>query len=178
MAVTRSQKTEQLKNLKEKLANASSVIFANYIGLTVSEVSELRRKLKEGKAEMKVAKKTLMRIASKESNLPEISEDNLPGPVACIFSFDDPLSGAQIAFRFAKEHKQVSLVGGLFEGKILSKQEALSLAQMPNRETLLATFMSMIRSPLTSFASICSSPLLSFARMTSELASKGGMPKS
>ena len=66
MALTRTQKSAQLKELKDKMKSSQSVVFTNYIGLKVSEVSELRRKLKAAGAEMKVAKKTLMRIAAKE----------------------------------------------------------------------------------------------------------------
>ena len=146
------------------------------MGMTVGDVSELRRKLKEGKAEMKVAKKTLMRIAAKDLGLPEVTDDSLDGAVACIFSFDDPLSGAQVAFTFAKDHPQVELIGGIFEGKILSKGDAVAMAKMPSRQILLATFMRMIRSPLYSFASMCNSPLTGFARIVGELAAKGGIP--
>src|SRR3989344_541436 len=69
MAVTREEKAVQLADLKEKFSKASSVIFAHYIGMTVAQVSNLRKKLREGNAEMKVAKKTLMSIATKEAGL-------------------------------------------------------------------------------------------------------------
>jgi large subunit ribosomal protein L10 len=172
MALTREQKAEQLKELNEKFTKASSVIFTQYIGLTVAEVSDLRKKLREGQAEMKVAKKTLMRLAAKEKGLPEIGDEVMDGPIACIFSYADPLVGAQIAFKYAKDHTQVKFLGGVFEGKILSKTEAREFAQIPGRLVLLATFMSMVRSPLQTFAGMCSSPLTGFARALSEMAKK------
>lgn len=172
MALTKVQKQAQLTELKDKMKKAQSVIFAHYIGLTVSDVSALRGKLKEGKAEMKVAKKTLMRIAAKEVGLPEIADSALDGPVACIFSFEDPLTGAQIAFKFAKDHNQVALIGGIYDGKSLSKDEAVAMAKMPGRKELLGIFAGMIQSPLRSFASICNSPLTGFARALSEVAKK------
>lgn len=174
MPVTRTQKEAQLKELTEQMKKAESVIFAQYIGLKVSEVGELRGKLKEGKAEMKVAKKTLMRLAAKEANLPAIDEHALTGPIACIYSFADPLSGAQIAFAFSKDHKQVQLIGGIFDGKLLSKEETVEFAKMPGRQQLLAMFAGMVRSPLSSFASMCSSPLTGFARALAEVAKKKG----
>src|SRR4051812_10992524 len=112
MAVTRAQKAVQLTELKEKMKSAQSVIFANYIGLKVSEVSELRRKLRAAGAEMKVAKKTLMCIAAKEEGLPVPEDSMMSGPVACIFSVTDPIVGPQIAHAFSKEHPQVSFLGG------------------------------------------------------------------
>lgn len=174
MAVSREQKAVQLTELKESFGKAQSVIFTNYIGLKVHEVSDLRKKLREGGAELKVAKKTLMQIAAKEQKLPEMEEKNMTGPVACIFSYTDPLMGAQVAFKFAKDHTQVSFLGGIFEGKILSKSDTVALAKMPSRQILLATFAGMIRSPLVKFASICNSPLTGFARALSEVAKKKG----
>lgn len=176
MALTRDQKKVQLQELKDKMDQSQSVIFANYIGLTVAEVSDLRRKLRKAGAEMKVAKKTLMRIAAEEKGLPTLDESQMTGPVACIFSMQDPVAGAQAAFAYGKEHPQVKFLGGIFEGKILSKADAMTLATIPNRQTLLGTFAGMIQSPLRSFASICNSPLSGFARALSEMAKKGGAP--
>lgn len=172
MPVTRAQKEVRLAELKEKMSKAQSTIFAQYIGLKVNEVGELRQKLREADAEMKVGKKTLMRLAAKDANLPEISEKNLHGPIACIFSFADPLSGAQVAFKFAKDHAQVKLIGGIYAGKLLTKEQAIAMANMPGKMELLAMFASMLRSPLVSFASMCQSPLSGFARGLSELAKK------
>lgn len=175
MALTKDQKSAQLTALKEKLEKAQSVMFAHYIGLDVASVSDLREKLRESNAEMKVGKKTLLRIAMKELDLPEMPEDQLDGPVACIFSYDDPISGAQIAFKFGKDHEEVKLIGGVFEGKALSKEEASTFASLPSRDVLLATFAMMIRSPLVKFASMSVSPLSGFARGLSQLAEKGGV---
>lgn len=172
MALTKAQKQAQLTELKDKMKKSQSVIFAHYIGLTVNDVSALRNKLREGKAEMKVAKKTLMKIAAKEVGLPEVTDDMMDGPVACIFSFEDPLTGAQVAFKFAKDHNQVALIGGIFDGKLLTKDEAVAMAKMPGRKELLGIFAGMIQSPLRSFASICNSPLTGFARALSEVAKK------
>ncbi len=178
MALTREQKAEQLQEIKASLQKAQSVIFAQYIGMNVAEVSDFRRKLKEGGAEMKVAKKTLMKIAAKETDLPEIPDDVLPGPVACIFSYTDPLSGAQVALTFSKDHPQVAFLGGIFEGRILTQQEAAAMATIPSREVLLATFAGMLQSPLRSFASMLQSPLSGFARGLKQLAEKGGVSAS
>ena len=172
MALTREEKVVALQEIKEKLSKASSVIFTHYIGMTVADVSDLRKKLKAGGAELKVAKKTLIRIATKEQGLPEIDEKTTDGPIACIFSYTDPVAGAQIAYKFAKDHTQVSFVGGIFEGKLLSQNDAKLLAQIPSKQVLLAMFAGMLQSPLRSFASICASPLTGFARALSEMAKK------
>jgi large subunit ribosomal protein L10 len=173
MALTRAEKEVQLQELKKKFQEASSIIFAHYIGMNVSDVSALRKELRTSGAEMKVAKKTLMQLAAKELSLPELEDSMLQGPVACIFSYSDPIAGPQAAMKFSKTHPQVAFIGGMFEGKILSMQDAKAMASLPNRATLLATFAGMLRSPLNKFAGMCNSPLTGFARAVSEVAKKG-----
>ena len=172
MALTRTEKEVQLKDLKDKLQKAQSVVFTQYIGMTVADVTQLRKTLKGAGAEMKVGKKTLMNMATKELNMPELPDEMMKGAIACNYSFNDPVTGAQLTQKFAKDHPQVVFMGGLFEGKVLSAAEAKSLASIPSREVLLATFAGMLQSPLRSFAGMLNSPLSSFARATSELAKK------
>ncbi len=152
MALTKAQKATQLTELKEMMKKSQSVIFSHYIGMSVADVSNLRKKLKEQNSEMKVAKKTLMQIAAKDLQMPEIEDSMLDGAVACIFSYEDPLSGAQIAFKFSKDHPQVELIGGVFEGKLLTKEAAVRLAKIPGKQQLLGMFAAMLNSPLSSFA--------------------------
>lgn len=172
MAVTRAQKEAQVQDLTTKMKNASSVIFTHYIGLTVSSVTKLRGQLKKENAEMQVAKKSLIQLAAKGANAPEISDDMLPGPVACIFSFKEPTAGAAVTFKFGKDNPQIKLIGGIFDGKVLSATEATDMATIPSKLQLLGMFMSMCNSPLTSFASAVSSPLTGFTRALAEIAKK------
>ncbi|MBM3231431.1 50S ribosomal protein L10, partial [Candidatus Peregrinibacteria bacterium] len=112
-----------------------------------------------------------------EAGFPLVEADDLEGPVACIFSFNDPLSGAQVAFKFGRDHDQVKLIGGVYDGKILSKEQAIELAKMPGREQLLGMFIGMLNAPLNKFAGMCSSPLGGFARALNQMADKGGFAK-
>ncbi|MBI1934421.1 50S ribosomal protein L10 [Candidatus Peregrinibacteria bacterium] len=163
MALTRTKKAELTQDLTEKWQRASSILFTNYIGLSVTSISRLRRELRGVDAEMKVAKKTLLRRAAESLKNPFPEEQDLPGPVACIFNYTDPLSGARVAFAFGKEHPQVRLIGAIFEGKVLTGSAAVSLAQIPPRPTLLQIFASLCQTPLQQFAAVCGSPLQSFA---------------
>ena len=175
MALTKDQKTAQIKELTTKLKDAQSVMFSHYIGLNVGDVSDFRNQLRESGAEMKVMKKTLVKLAFKEAGLPDIEPKEMDGAVACIMSYEDPLSGAQTAFKFSKDHDKVTLVGGVYDGKLLTTEESMELAKMPGREQLLGMFVGMLNSPLVSFASMCTSPLGGFARALDQLAEKGGM---
>lgn len=172
MALSRTQKEDQVKVLTDKMKNASSVIFTHYLGLTVADITTLRSHLRKEEAEMQVAKKSLIQIAAKNANAPEVSDSIIPGGVACIFSYKEPTAGAAITHKFAKDHPQIKLVGGIFDGKILSAQEASSMATIPSKLQLLGMFMSMCNSPLTQFASAVSSPLTGFARALSEISKK------
>lgn len=172
MALSREQKAVQLQELTEKLKKSQSIIFTNYLGMTVASVSKLRNNLRDGKAEMKVAKKTLIALAAKNAGYEGVEAKKMSGDVACILSYEDPMSGAQIAFGFSKDNPQIKFIGGIYDGKMLSKEEAIALAKMPNRQQLLGMFAGMLQSPLRSFASIVSSPLRSFAIATNEIAKK------
>lgn len=163
MAITRTEKAQCTKDLADKWKRASSILFANYIGLSVTNISRLRCQLKTVDAEMKVAKKTLLRRAAEALKNPFPEEKDLPGPIACIFNYDDPLSGARVAFAFGREHPQVQLVGAIFEGNLLTGSAAVALAQIPPRLALLSTFAGLCSAPLQQFASACSTPLRGFA---------------
>jgi large subunit ribosomal protein L10 len=163
MALTKAQKTAQIAELKTALEEAKSLIFMHYRGLTVSQVDELRGKMLEKNARMKVIKKTLYHIAAKEKGLPEVPEGMLDGPVAFVLSFQDEMSGAKVAYEFGKKNDAVKLIGGVMNKKVLSREEAIDLAKMLSHEEMLAKFAMMLRSPLQNFASMCEGPLTSFA---------------
>ena len=171
MALTREQKVAQLEELTTKLKKSKSVMFTHYLGLTVAAVSKFRNNLRDGKAEMQVAKKTLIGIAAKNAGY-DVDAKNMEGDIACIFSYEDPMSGAQIAYAFSKDNPQIKLAGGVYDGKLLTQEQALAFAKMPNRQQLLGMFAGMIQSPLRSFASICATPLRSFAIGVNEMAKK------
>lgn len=175
MALTKQQKQDQVASLKESLKKAKSVVFAHFSGSTVAAVTDLRNKLYARKAQMKVVKKTLFRIAAKEAGLPEVPENALEGPVAFILSFEDEVSGAKTVLEAGKGNDKVKIIGGFLAGKLLSKAEAVELGKIPSREELLAKLLAMFQSPLTNFASICSSPLRSFAYGMKQIAEKGGL---
>ena len=173
MALTKVQKQAQITELRADLKKAKSLVWLKYRGLTVLDVSNLRRRVRAKNAKMKVAKKTLLRIAAKEEGMTEIT-DQVMGtePLAFIFSFEDEVSGAKVVFEFSRENDEVKLTGGLLNGKILSEKEAQELAKLLSREELLAKFAGMIQSPLRNFASMCSTPLRSFAIALKEVAAK------
>jgi large subunit ribosomal protein L10 len=171
MALTKDQKKAQVTEIRDAIKKTKSLAFMKYRGLSVADIDDLRGKMLEKSARMKVAKKTLFNIAAKEEGYPEVSDEAFgTDPIAFIFSFEDEISGAKVAFEFGKKNDAVEIVGGVVDGKLLNKEEATEFAKMLSKEELLTKFAVMLRSPLSNFASICSNPLSSFARAVNEVA--------
>lgn len=151
MAVTKAKKEEVLKELTEKFGKAKAVYFAKNKGLPVKKVGDIRKKLYKEGIEMMVAKKTLFRLASKNNNLPELSDEVMDGAVAAVFSSEDIIAPARLLHEFSKENENLELLGGLFEGRLILKAEAKQLATLPSREQLLAKLVGSMKSPIAGF---------------------------
>lgn len=128
------QKQIVIDEIKEKFNNASSVVLFDPRGLKVSEVTELRRKLKESGSDYKVYKNTLTKRALMDSKLDLNSY--LEGPTAISFSSDE-LAPVKIISEFAKEHEALELKAGVVEGRVATLEELKSYAAIPSREGLL-----------------------------------------
>lgn len=128
------QKQVVIDEIKEKFANAKSVVLFDPRGLKVSEVTELRRSLREKDSDYKVYKNTLAKRALAESGL-EL-DNYLEGPTAISFS-NDELAPVKVISEFAKNHTALELKAGVVEGKVANVQELNSYAAIPSREGLL-----------------------------------------
>ena len=128
------QKKQVVQEIKDKFENASSVVVFDYRGLTVSEVTELRKKLRESNSSFKVYKNTLTKRAINELNID--LDSHFEGPSAISFS-NDALAPVKVLSEFAKKHTALELKVGLIDGKISDVNELKKLATIPARETLL-----------------------------------------
>lgn len=128
------QKAGVVSEIKEKFENAKSVVAFDYRGLSVAEVTELRRKLRESGADYKVYKNTLTKRALNELNI-DMSE-YLEGPSAIAFGTDE-LSIVKIINDFAKEHEALELKAGIVEGKVAGLEDLKRYAAIPSRDMLL-----------------------------------------
>lgn len=153
MAITKQKKVEILKDIKERLADAKSVVFLNFKGLTVTETKILRRKLMADKVGYFVAKKTLTKRALSELGAKGEMPD-LPGELAIAYS-EDLLAPAREAYAFQKaphDKGSLSIVGGIFEGEFKNKEEMVAIATIPPLQTLRGMFVNLINSPIQRFA--------------------------
>ena len=143
MAITKQKKGEILEKLSGDLKGAESVVFVNFHGLPVGETTAFRKKLREGDVGYYVAKKTLIKRALAEKTISG-TQPPLEGELALAWS-KDPIAAAKGVFEFAKTHKeQVALMGGIYQGAYMSKEEIMALAAIPSREALLSKFVGML----------------------------------
>jgi large subunit ribosomal protein L10 len=147
----REEKVTVVNEIAEKLQNAKSTIIADYRGLTVAEVTELRKNLRDAGIEFKVLKNTMTRRAADQVNLSDVNE-YLTGPNAIAFSYDDVVAPAKILNDFAKTHKALELKGGIIEGRVISTSEVQALAELPSREGLLSMLANVLQAPIRNFA--------------------------
>ncbi len=143
-------KKEVVSEVVSKLQTSASTVVVEYRGLTVHEVTELRRELLKEGVEFKVYKNNFVQRAADESNLSELKE-SLSGPNAFAFS-SDAVAPARVLAKFAKKHDKLVLKSGVVEGKIVNADELRDIAKLPNREGMISMFMGMLQSPVRQFA--------------------------
>lgn len=147
MAITKEKKADILKRVDEAFGTNGSVVFVGAKKLTVAETSGLRRKLRGEGISYYVAKKTLIRRALDGKKF-EGSAPELPGEVAIAWG-EDLIAPAREVYDFAKTHKeQMTILGGVFEGKYMDAAEMTGIATIPSRHTLYAMFVNVINSPI------------------------------
>lgn len=156
--MARPEKEAAVAELQNKLSSSQSVILADYRGLNVQEVTELRKKLREVGVEFKVAKNTLTKLAAKNAAI-EGLDDLLEGPTALAFGYDDPVAPAKVLAEFAKDHQNLELKGGLLEGKVIDLNMVNSLAKLPSKEALLTQVAGLLQAPIRNLVNVLSAPL-------------------
>jgi large subunit ribosomal protein L10 len=156
MAVTKATKAEVLKDLNDKFSRAKAVYFSGYRGITVKKMVQLRKNLHKEGVDYAVAKKTLYKIAAKNNNFPEIPDEIMEGPVAAAFSYGDVVIPAKLLHEFSKEAEQLVILGGLVDGKVISKAEAKVLAMLPSRDQLLAKLVGSMKAPISGLHGVLS----------------------
>ncbi len=151
MSLKLEQKQTVVTEVAEVAGKALSVIGADYRGLTVADMTELRAKARDGGVYLRVVKNTLARRAFQGTDY-ECLNDSLVGPLALAFSMEDPGSGARLLKDFAKEHEklEVKVIG--ISGQVLAANELDRLAKMPTREQALAMLMATIQAPIGKLA--------------------------
>lgn len=144
-------KKQVVSEITDKFKGAKSAVVCEYRGLSVQEITELRRKLRSENVELKVYKNTMATRAATDLGYGEL-EESLKGPNAIAFGHEDAVAPARVLVDFAKKHKALIVKGGIVEGKVVSDETVKELSALPNREGMYSMVLSCLVSPIRSFA--------------------------
>ncbi len=144
------QKKAIVEEVSSLLKDSGSVIVAEYRGLNVAEISELKRALLKENAKMCVYKNTLVDRAAEACGYSDMKQ-YLEGPNALISSVDS-ISAAKVATKFAKKHENLVIKAAIVEGKVVGKDDVIALSKLPNKEGMLSMLLSVLQAPVRSFA--------------------------
>lgn len=151
--ITKQQKKDIVKDLSQKAKGSKSIIFVDYKGLKVKDVTELKKQLREAGVEYVVSRKTLVDIALKEAGI-EASVRGLEGQIAISFSKEDEVAAAKIIEKFAKTNENLKMLGGVLGVQVMSQEEVKALAKIPSKEELLAKLVGSLKSPVSGFVNV------------------------
>lgn len=166
----RIEKQNLVAEIKNNLSPAATVVVMHYQGLTVDEITKLRKKVRESGAGFKIAKNTLAKIALKGTKYEKLSE-HLTGPTAISYS-KDPVAAAKAVVNFSKDNEKLVILGGAYEDKMLDVAGIKTLAEMPSLDELRAKLIALIQTPATRIASVVQAPAGQLARVTGAYANK------
>ncbi len=147
-----SNKQAIVSEITDKIKNSQATVVCEYRGLSVAEVTELRRNLRAEDVEFKVYKNTMFERACDETGFEDL-KDALVGPNAFAFS-EDATAPARVLAKFAKKHNALVLKKGIVEGKVVDEATIKELSALPNRDGMLSMLLSCLQSPVSSFARV------------------------
>jgi len=164
----RGEKGETVAMMAGKFRRARAMVVADYRGLNVAQMTDLRRKAREMAIELKVTKNTLASLAAREAGVGGLS-NHLKGPTAVAIGYDDLTAPSRLLVEFARTARSLEIKGGFAEGRSLTAQQARELATMPSREVLLSMVLGGISTPLSSMASVLAAPIRGLITATEAL---------
>jgi large subunit ribosomal protein L10 len=162
--MNRQEKEQTVADLQERFAKAKAAILAEYKGLTVAELTALRRELREVAGEYRVAKNTLVELAIEGSAFFSL-KDLLGGQNGLVFGYGDTIGLAKIVSRYAREHDKFVIKGGATEGQFLAAVNVEALAQLPSREVLRAQLLGILSRPAAQLMGTLAAPASQIARV-------------
>lgn len=167
----KEQKPRIVENLKSRYEKANFSILLKNKGLTVAEITELRKKLKAVNVEVKVAKNTLSKIAIKETPYSNLT-DYFQGPIVTLWAYNDPVAPAKILNTFLKEQQKAEYVIGAIKEKLVTAKDLTVLATLPSKEELLAKMLGSLKSPMNGLVNVLAGVPRSFLNVLNAIKEK------
>lgn len=168
--MNRQEKQALVDRMRDQLNQSELVLVSRQSGLTVGESSALRAEVRASGATYRVSKNTLSRLAVKDTPF-EALTSLLNGPTALAMSID-PIAAAKAVVGFAKGNNKVEVLGGVLQGKVLSRTELEALATLPSLDVLRGRLVGMLQTPATRLACLAAAPATALARVCSAYAAK------
>jgi large subunit ribosomal protein L10 len=165
-----------VSDLREILANSKGAILTDYRGLTVAEVSALRRKLRADNAEYHIVKNTLLKVAMGGEVDPDLDK-LLTGPTAIVFAQGDVVGPAKSIIDFVaatRNRPDVKVKGGYIDGKVYDLAQVTALSKLPSREIIISQFVSTLNGPVSNFVGTLNSIISEFVGTIDAIAEKQG----
>jgi len=169
--VDRTQKAELVTSMGKVFGDTELVIVTRYSGLTVQEITDLRRQMRDAGANFKVTKNRLTRLALDSSRFKPIAS-LFKGPTAIAYS-RDPVAAAKVAIDYAKKNEKLVILGGAMGSTVLNPDGVKALATLPSINELRAKVVGLLKAPATKVAGVIQAPAGQLARLLNAYASKG-----
>lgn len=169
----KEQKTALVEDLKAQFGRAKLALVSEYKGMTAGESTDVRRKLRAARGEMRVAKNTLVRRAIEGTEYAALG-DKLGGPVGLILSFEDPVEIAKTVVGFKELGDKFKIRGGVLGGQALTPEEIQALATLPPKEVVMAQLLGLLQAPATRLVRLLNEPGSMMARAIDAIGKKNG----
>jgi large subunit ribosomal protein L10 len=172
LAISREQKTQMVADYVDKMSHSQAIILTDYRGLTVADMSTLRRNLREVDGVFQVIKNTLFERALNEAGIP-VPAEQLQGPVAVGFCLGEVPSVAKTMVDFARESQILQVRGAILGDRFVTADAVRELADLPPREILLAQLLGSVQGPMSSLVSTIIAPMRELARVVQARSEQG-----
>ncbi|MCL4304786.1 50S ribosomal protein L10 [bacterium] len=169
--VIRPEKVAIVTDFSDRVGRASGIYLTDNLGLSVAEMTELRRECFQNKVDFMIVKNTFARIVLKEKGYEDIL-NLLDGPTAIAIGYDDPASPARILDKFASTHERLKLKGIIFDGKIMPASQITAIKDLPTREQALSGLIAAIYGPVQGFYNVINAVLRDFVSVIDQIAEK------
>ena len=164
MAISREQKHQMVADYVDKMSRSQAMILADYRGLTMADLNELRQRLRETGGAFQVVKNTLFARALQEVGIP-VPTEPLQGPVAVGYCLGDAPPVAKALIDFAREIEYLQIKGAIVGTSFLDPEGVKGLANLPPREVLLAQLLGAVQGPMGSLTGVITAPLRELAQV-------------
>jgi large subunit ribosomal protein L10 len=170
---TREQKATEISELTEQIGKANNAFLIDFKGITVPQVTELRRQVRQTNSGYVVVKNTLALIALKDSPIISMKEQ-FTGPTAIAFNANDAVTLAKALTKFAKDVPAVAFKGALLDGQVVPASEIQNIANLPSREELVAKLLFVMQSPIRGLATVLAANIRNLAVVIDQIAKQKG----